>query len=98
MVARQIDIRPDSETAQLLREAKKQPLVLVLDGQRFRVNAETPSQDDLTDEDLWAAYGPERVLDGLRTAAGSRKDIDGEKLKEDIYRWRREGSRPVDQP
>jgi hypothetical protein len=98
MVVKRIDVRPDSEVADVLRQAKDEPLVLVLNGTRFRVQAERLSQDDLTDKELWSDYDPESVLEGLRAAAGSWKDIDGEKLKQDIYRWRREGSRPFDKP
>jgi hypothetical protein len=98
VVARQIEIRPDSETAQLLREAKSEPLILVLNGEQLHLSADRSSQDDLTDEELWVNYDPALILEGLRSAAGSWEDLDGELLKEDIYRWRREGSRPLDQP
>ncbi|MEA2531826.1 MAG: hypothetical protein QOG89_3470 [Thermomicrobiales bacterium] len=64
MVARQIEIRPDSETAQLLREAKSEPLILVLNGERFHLSADRSSQDDVTDEGLWVNYDPDLVLEG----------------------------------
>jgi hypothetical protein len=98
MVARRIDIHPESETALIIQEAQSEPVVLVLNGKRFRLEAEHPSQDDVTDEELWTSYNPDRVLEGLHAAAGSWKDVDGERLKEDIYRWRREGSRPFEKP
>jgi hypothetical protein len=98
MVAREIEIRPDGETVQYVREATIEPLVLVLNGERFRVRASERSHGDLTDEELWASDDPNLVAKGLRNVTGSWTNIDGEQLNRDISRWRREGNRPIWRP
>lgn len=95
--AKTIDIPSDSETARLLHEADETPLVLVVEGTRYRVRRE-PSEAATGADDLWADYDPERAIAGMRAAAGSWKDVDAEQLKADIRRWREEGSRPPDRP
>ena len=48
--------------------------------------------------DIWKGYDPEKVRKALHETAGSWADIDADALIADIYRWREEGSRPVDRP
>ncbi len=91
-----VEIEPDSETAKIIVEASENPTVLVINGSRFRVKRETGSPAP-TENGHWEGYNPQRAIDGMRAAAGSWRNIDTEQLKEDIRRWREEGSRkPVD--
>jgi hypothetical protein len=87
---RTITIDPESELGKALAEAKDTPVVLALDGLRFRVSR--------SDEDLWANYDPVRVREGLRKFAGTISPEEGERIKELIYRGREEGTRPIDRP
>jgi hypothetical protein len=91
-----IDVAPDSELADLLRESGEVRLIFALEGKRFRVEPEEMSQGDLTDEDLWADFDSARFLDGIDAAAGGWGRLDTERMKSEIRRWRDEGSRPAD--
>jgi hypothetical protein len=93
MVARTIEIEPESEFAQLLRQANEHPIVLKLEGQRFRLWREgtVEERDDST-------YDPQRVIQGMEEAQGAISPEEAEKWIQDVYRWRREGSRPMDEP
>jgi hypothetical protein len=90
-----IDVAPDSELADLLRESGEIRLVFSLEGRRFRVEPEERSQGDLTEEALWADFDPARFLEGIEAAAGGWSHLDTERMKSDIRRWRDEGSRPA---
>ena len=65
-------------------------IILVRNGARFRV---TPDS-----EDPWANYDPEKVRAALRKFAGMLTPEEGERIKENIYRGREEGARPLDRP
>lgn len=84
-----ITIDPDSELGRALDETDE-PVVLLRGGVRFRV---TRDQDD-----PWANYDPEQVLEGLREIAGALSPAEGERMKELIYRGREEGTRPITRP
>jgi hypothetical protein len=49
-------------------------------------------------EDIWEGYDPEKVRQAISKYAGSVKDVDPEEWIADLYRARKEGSRPVDRP
>jgi hypothetical protein len=83
------------EVARVLREADAGPVVVVIDGEAYVVAREDPFADP-EEEELWAGYDPELVLKGIEAAAGSWSGVDTDRLIEDIYRWREEGSRPAD--
>jgi hypothetical protein len=87
---RTITIDPESELGKALAEADDTPVVLALDGVRFRVSR--------SDDDPWANYDPQRLRDGLRKIAGLITPEEAERLKEMIYRGREEGTRPIDRP
>jgi hypothetical protein len=93
-----IEVEPGSELARLLEKANGATMVLVKDGVRYRVTpeelAEEARPEAVSEPDPWADYDPERALAGMLAAAGSWSDIDADKMIEDIYRWREEGSRP----
>lgn len=82
-----IRIKPGSELAEMVDATASANVVLEKDGVRYRLMRE----DEW--DDLFAGYDPEAALAGMLVGAGSWSDIDAEKLKADIYRWRDEGSR-----
>ncbi len=84
---KRITVKPDSELARLLDEAANTPLLLEKDGVQYRLDRE--------ENHIRADYDPEVAREGIRTAAGSWKDIDTEALKAHLYRAREEGSRPL---
>ncbi|MDQ3225548.1 MAG: hypothetical protein M3Q50_02795 [Chloroflexota bacterium] len=85
MVTIQLD--PESELAKALAGVDTKPIVLVSNGRRFVV-----SHDPFDPVD---DYDPEAFRTALRAAAGTFTPEEGERLKQDIYRWREEGTRPV---
>jgi hypothetical protein len=91
--SRKITVEGDTNLAQLLDEAAIAPVLLEKNGKLFRlISVETET------DDIWTNYQPEEAREGIRSAAGSWKDIDSEKAKNDIYRAREEGTRPVSRP
>lgn len=89
---RVIQVEPGSELADVVDEAESHPIILEKNGVRYHLTRE----DELADP--WANYDPEAARAALHAVAGSWADIDTEKMIEDIYRWREEGSRPMDRP
>jgi hypothetical protein len=88
--AKTVEFEPGTEIDRLVAEAAERDLIFERNGERFRLAPDPgwPRRDDLSDEEY------QRVLD---ETIGSWGDLDADKLIEDIYRWRREGSRyPVD--
>jgi hypothetical protein len=85
-----IHIDPDSELAQILATAEETPVVPDSNGVHFRVIR--------VEDDLWADYDPEAVLEGLREIAGTLSAEEGERMKALIYRGREEGTRPITRP
>jgi hypothetical protein len=85
-------VRVTTETAlpDLLDDAAWEPMILERDGVRFRVIR--------AEEDLWADYDPEAVLEGLREITGTLSADEGERMKALIYRGREEGTRPITHP
>ncbi|HET8524927.1 MAG TPA: hypothetical protein VFL82_16970 [Thermomicrobiales bacterium] len=94
--AKVINVEPDSELAHLLDDAGDRPLVLIKGRERFRITRE--STEETPKDDPWANYDPDKLMEGVRAAAGAWADVDTEALKENIYRWREEGSRPSNRP
>ena len=82
-----VEVEADSEIAKALAAAGKKPVTLVNNGQRYAVSRDP--------DDLWADYDPAAVRDALRAAADTLTPEEGEHLKQNIYRWREEGSRPM---
>jgi hypothetical protein len=69
-----IEIDPDSELGHALDEAGESPIVLKINGARFRVTQEP--------DDLWANYDRERVREGLRKFAGMITPEEADRIKE----------------
>ncbi|HET7037201.1 MAG TPA: hypothetical protein VFI42_16060 [Thermomicrobiaceae bacterium] len=78
----------------MLAEADQAPIELERDGERYRLSR----IKTVVAEDIWAGYDPEAALAGMRAAAGSWSNVDVDALKDQIYRARDEGSRPLDCP
>lgn len=97
-----IEVLPGSELDRLLDEAAARPIVLVRGGTRYRFDPDAPAAEGTAAEpakrDPWANYDPERLMEGVRAAAGSITEEVAEKLIADISRWREEGTRPPDRP
>jgi hypothetical protein len=84
-----IELDPASELAKALKAAGKHPITLVSDGRRYLVSRDPL---DAVDDDA------EAFREALRAAAGTFTPEEGERLKRDIYRWREEGTRPINRP
>lgn len=85
-----ITLNPESEIARALAVVDKEPLVLVSNGERFKVSRAEPNPAD--------DYDPKAFREALRAAAGIFTPEEAEQLKRDIYRWREEGTRPINRP
>jgi hypothetical protein len=85
-----IEVEPESVLAKALDAAEESPIVLISKGHRYVVRRDPG--DQVVDEDL------EEFRAALRAAAGTFSPEEGEQLKNDIYRWREEGSRPINRP
>ena len=70
----------------LLDRADDHPLVLERDGVRYVLNR----------EDIGAYYDPEAVREAVETYAGLWSVEEAERMKEQLYRAREEGSRSYD--
>jgi hypothetical protein len=87
--AKTIEIKPGSETARLLDEADRAPLVLVLGDRRYHLEHVTSDDEP---------YDPEEARRILADTAGAWADIDTEAMKKELRRARKEGSRSSDRP
>jgi len=85
-----ITIDPESELGRALDELDGEPVVLLRGTERFRIIRDQ--------NDPWANYDPESMLEGLREIAGTLSAEEAERMKELIYRGREEGTRPITRP
>jgi hypothetical protein len=85
-----IAVSDETNLGPLLDEATTAPVRIERNGVVFQLSREKV--------DPWAGYDPERVREGLRGVAGLITPEEGERLKEQIYRAREEGTRPINQP
>ena len=83
-----LTLDPQSEIAKALKAVDKEPVVLVSNGERFRVSRDETSHAD----------DDEEFEEALRAVFGILSPEEGERRKQDIYRWREEGTRPIDRP
>jgi hypothetical protein len=88
-----IKVTADSELGKLVDAAARHPVLLEKDGAVYSISPASSDPDD-----LWAGYNPDKVKKAIAETAGSWKDLDTEKLIADIYRARKEGSRPATRP
>ena len=87
---RTIAVAPGSELDRALAETKGNPLVLVRDGQRYRVQRELIGSDPA---DILAGYDPVRVRKELTEIDGSWEGIVTEALIADVHAQRGQDSR-----
>lgn len=85
-----IELEPESELAKALAAAGKTPVVLVSNGDRYVVSRQPVEPTD--------DYDPEDFRAALRAAAGTFTSEEAEELRQNIYRWREEGTRPLSRP
>ena len=83
-----LEIDPESELGKALAVAGRQRLTLVSNGRRYVVSRDPLDTDD--------GYDLEAFREALRAAAGIFTPEETEQLKRNIYRWREEGTRPID--
>ncbi len=88
---KKIKIKPNSEIARLLEDARDQPLVLESNGVTYRLYREEL-------ENIWQDYDPEKAKRTIAEMAGSWADIDTDRMIQELYRAREEGSRPETRP
>jgi hypothetical protein len=88
-----IKVAADSELGKLVDAARRHPVLLEKDGAVYSISPHSSDPDD-----LWAGYDPRSVKKAIAETAGSWKDLDMDKLIADIYRARKEGSRPATRP
>lgn len=79
-------VDPENELGRALATARERRIVVVSNGDRFSVTRETSAPENERDASAF--------LEALRAAAGTFTPEEGEQLKQNIYRWREEGSRP----
>lgn len=85
-VRKPIAIEPDSETAQLLKRVGDEPVSIISNGVRYRIEKES--------EDPFANYDPAKALEALRESAGALAHIDLESFKKEIREQRSQAPRP----
>jgi hypothetical protein len=85
-----ITVGEETNLGRLLDTAASTPVRLERNGVVYRLVRE--------ETDPWADYDPERVREGLRRYAGTLTPKEGERLKDQIYHAREEGTRPVKRP
>ncbi|MGD9713417.1 MAG: hypothetical protein AB7V46_15320 [Thermomicrobiales bacterium] len=71
-VRKPITIEPESDTARLLRQVGEEPVSIISDGVKYRIEREPI--------DPFANYDPEKVLASLRRGVGLYEGVDVEQL------------------
>ena len=85
-----IPIDPESELGRALDETSG-PIIVQRGAQKFRVTR-------VEEDDLWANYDPDLVLQRLNEVAGKISDQEADRLLELVYRGRQEGTCPPNRP
>jgi hypothetical protein len=85
-----IEIDTNSVLARALRAEDARPVELLSDGVRYEV---VRLGSEPGDEEAAEAF-----REAMRRAARIFTPEVAERLKQDIYRWREEGTRPIEQP
>jgi len=97
-VERAVEVMPGSDLDRLLAEAEQRPVLLLRAGRRFRLSVADVSPDPSDAGDVWASYDADRLMAGVRRAAGTISEEEAEAMIADIFRWREEGSQEPPQP
>ena len=80
-----IKVSTKSSLFDVLKKASNTPVILEQNGDRYRLVKEKKLKKDIS-------------FKAFLSSLGSWSDIDAEKMIEDIYRARQEGSRPITRP
>ena len=83
-----LTVDPQSEIAKALEAVDAEPVVLVSNGERFRVSRDDPPSSD----------DDEAFEKALQAVFGILTPEEAEWRIQDIYRWREEGARPINRP
>ena len=89
-----INVTTDTTIDDILEAADDAPVTLVRGDDIYTVSRRLNTDN----EDIWANYDPKAAMKALEETAGLWADLDTDQMIEDIYRWRKEGSRPPDRP
>lgn len=84
-----IDVDPDSEPGRALDNGSRE-VVLICGEKRFQVSRGPVGRR--------GNYDPEAFHRALLKIAGTITPAEAERRKEELYRWREEGSRPPTRP
>ena len=96
-----IRVGPDSDLAKAMRKVSSAGKSVVIDPGEDRYSvyvADDKAPLPGSDSDLSVGYDHDAALTAFRRAAGSWSDVDADEMIANIYRWRKEGSRPADRP
>ena len=85
----EVHVDPDSELGRALDSGSRE-VVLISGDERFNVSRDSA--------DPWDNYDPEAFRRALHKIAGLISPEESERRKEQLYRWRAEGSRPLTRP
>jgi hypothetical protein len=85
-----IAVDPGSERTRALEAVDDKEIILVSDGRRYVIDRASVDPADSSDR--------EAFREALRTAGRIFTPEEAERLEQDIYRWREEGTRPLDRP
>jgi hypothetical protein len=90
----------DRELVERITEsaAGGRPLRVQVDGKRYVLHVRPETPEVTVKDDIWADYDPEKVREAIEKYAGSWSDLDRDELIENLYRARKEGSRPPERP
>jgi hypothetical protein len=89
-----IKVPADSDLARALKAAGSDPVVVESNGELYRLDR----MEKEPAEDIWAGYDPEKVRDAIDRYAGTITQEEADAWIADLYRARKEGSRPADRP
>lgn len=89
-----LTVDPESEIGRALEDPEIRQITLEVDGRRF----DMVEEKQMTDSDRKRYWQTHTFAEHLDRFPGLFEGIDAEQLKDDIARWRREGSRePIDE-
>ncbi len=96
-VEKPVEVTSDSDLMGLLDEADaNSSVVLERRGIVYRLSAVEPSEQGENEGETQMVWDADAVRRNLDETLGSWAYLDTDKMIEDIYRWRREGSRDPD--
>jgi hypothetical protein len=85
-----IELEPESDLARALAAVDETHIALVSGGRRYLLRRDPFGSA--------ADHDPGAFLKALHAVVGTLTPEEGERLKRGIYRWREEGSRPIQRP